>query len=131
MTALEHASAEIILLHEQIEAWFRGEASTDALDVLMAAFDNEFQMVTIRGDLLDRAGVQGLFARLRGARPGVVITIDRVAVTIDQPDGWLVTYRETQVMPDGTSNRRHSAAWLRHTAEGRPSWIYLQETALP
>lgn len=131
MTAHEQATAEIILLHEQIEAWFRGEASTDVLDVLVAAFDDAFRMVTIRGDLLDRDGVRDLFGRLRGARPGVVITIDDVVVVTDQADGWLVTYRETQVMDDGTSNRRHSAAWLKRQGEGRPTWIYLQETALP
>lgn len=131
MTALEQASAEIILLHEQIEAWFRDGALPGALEALVACFDDAFQMVTIRGDLLDRDGVRELFARLGGSRPGVAITIDQVAVKVTQADGWLVTYREVQVMPDGTSNRRHSAAWLRRSHEGRPRWAYLQETALP
>jgi len=128
MTVLEQASAEIILLHEQIEAWFRGEAPTDALDVLMTSFDDAFQMVTIRGELLDRDGVCDLFGRLRGARPGMVITIDRVAVIAEQADGWLVTYRETQTLADGTTNQRHSAAWLQRANESRPRWRYLQET---
>ncbi|AIF48805.1 DUF4440 domain-containing protein [Dyella japonica] len=131
MTTLEKASAEIILLHEQIEAWFRGDAPPEALDALAACFADDFRMVTIRGDQLDRDGTQALFGRLYGARPGVAITIDQVAVRVDRPDGWLVSYRETQVLADGSSNRRLSGAWLQATRHGRPAWVYLQETALP
>ncbi|PMQ06677.1 hypothetical protein DyAD56_04220 [Dyella sp. AD56] len=131
MTTLEQASAEIILLHEQIETWFRGDAPSDALNALVGCFANAFQMVTIRGERLERDDVRSLFARLGGARPGMVISIDQVAVIVEAPMGWLVTYRETQVAADGSSNQRHSAAWLQPTNHGRPNWLFLQETAIP
>ncbi|QNK02165.1 DUF4440 domain-containing protein [Dyella telluris] len=130
MTTLEQASAEIALLHEQIELWFRGDASADAIDAMTACFADGFRMVTIRGDQLDRDDTHSLFARLHGARPGVVITIDHVAVRVERPDGWLVTYRETQRMIDGSSNQRLSVAWLQPVHHGRPRWSFLQETAL-
>lgn len=131
MTTLELASAEISLLHEQIETWFRGDASSEALDTLLACFADTFQMVTIRGDRLELDGVRSLFTRLGGARPGMAISIDQVAVIAETTSGWLVTYRETQVAADSASNQRHSAAWLQPTNHGRPSWLFLQETAIP
>ena len=131
MTTLEQARAEIVLLHEQIEAWFRGEAERDALDALVACFVDAFEMVTVRGERLNRDGVRELFARLAGARPGIVITVDDVAMLIDGSDGCLVSYRETQALPDGSSNRRHSVAWLTRAVQGRPRWLYLQETTIP
>jgi hypothetical protein len=130
MTPLEQASAEIVLLHEQIEAWFRGDAASDAMDALIGCFVDTFQMVTVRGERLDRPGVHDLFARLHGARPGIRIAIDQVAVVVNQADGWLVTYRETQVLNDGSSNRRHSIAWLQPDPHGRARWCYLQETTI-
>lgn len=130
MTTLEQASAEIALLHEQIELWFRGNAPAEALDTLAACFADDFRMVTIRGDQLDRDDTRSLFGRLHGARPGVVITIDHVAVRVERPVGWLVTYRETQRMTDGSSNQRLSVAWLQPVDGGRPRWSFLQETAL-
>jgi hypothetical protein len=131
MTTLEQASAEIILLHEQIETWFRGDASSEALDALLACFADTFQMVTIRGDRLELDGVRSLFARLGGARPGMTISVDQVAVIAETATGWLVTYRETQMTADGTSNQRHSAAWLQSSTHGRLTWLFLQETAIP
>ncbi|WP_430390669.1 hypothetical protein [Dyella sp. 20L07] len=130
MISLEQAFAEIVLLHEQIEAWFRGDAPPHALNALVACFADEFQMVTIRGDQLDRDGVRNLFLRLHGTRPGMTIVIERVTVMVDGSDGCLVTYRETQTSIDGSSNQRHSVVWLRPTSNQRPSWLYLQETAL-
>ncbi|PXV59054.1 hypothetical protein SAMN04487785_11728 [Dyella jiangningensis] len=131
MTRLEQARTEIVLLHEQIEAWFRGEAAPEALDALIACFDDDFAMVTVRGERLDRDSTRHLFARLGGARPGIAITIDDVAVTVDSPEGCMVSYREIQVLPDGSSNQRHSVAWLSTAELGRPRWRFLQETSIP
>lgn len=131
MTTLEQASAEIILLHEQIETWFRGNAPSEALDALLRCFADAFHMVTIRGDRLELDGVRSLFTRLGGTRPGMAISIDQVDVIAETTTGWLVTYRETQVAADGTSNQRHSAAWLQPTNHSRPNWLFLQETAIP
>ena len=43
----------------------------------------------------------------------------------------MVSYREIQVLPDGSSNQRHSVAWLSTAELGRPRWRFLQETSIP
>ena len=124
------AHHEIVELHRQIETWFGGDAEDAALAALIERFDPAFLMITVRGDKLDRAGVEDLFANLRGARPGLRIDIADV-VTHSSGDGLWVSYTETQTLPDGSDNRRHSTAWLIPNTNARPTWRYLHETTLP
>jgi hypothetical protein len=125
------AQKEIELLHEQIRAWFRGETEFDAIDDLMACFAADFAMVTTQGARLDRAGVGLLFTQHHGARKGLEITVDDVAIIHATESHTLATYREIQSMPDGTDTHRISAVLLSRNDGARPLWRYLQETVTP
>lgn len=122
-TTAEH---EIHHLHDKLQAWFRADVSTDALDGLMAHFCADFSMVGITGRRLDRNAVQALFAGGHGARPGLQISIGAVQI-VDAPLPLAVLrYREGHSIDGGVPAWRESLAVLRQE-QGRWRWLALHE----
>lgn len=122
-TTAEH---EIHHLHDKLQAWFRADVGTDALDVLMTHFCADFSMVGIAGRRLDRDAVQALFAGAHGARPGLQIAIEAVHV-VDAPLPLAVLrYREGHSIDGGNPAWRESLAVLRQE-QGRWCWLGLHE----
>ncbi|MGY6087732.1 DUF4440 domain-containing protein [Stenotrophomonas sp. SM006] len=122
-TTAEH---EVHHLHDKLQAWFRADAGTDALENLMAHFCADFSMVGIAGRRLDRNAVQELFAGGHGARPGLQISIDAVqAVEAPSPLA-VLRYREGHAIDGGEPVWRESLAVLRRE-EGRWRWLALHE----
>ncbi len=122
------AEHEIHELHDTLQAWFRAEVGTEALDDLMAHFCADFSMVGIAGRRLDRQAVQALFVGGHGARPGLRIVIDAVQA-IEAPSPLAVLrYREGHAVGDGAVAWRESLAVLRQE-QGRWRWLALHEVA--
>ena len=122
-TTAEH---EVHHLHDKLQAWFRADAGTDALEDLMAHFCADFSMVGIAGRRLDRNAVQALFAGGHGARPGLQISIDAVQA-VDAPSPLAVLrYREGHSIDGSKPVWRESLAVLRQEA-GRWRWLALHE----
>ncbi|HAI46477.1 MAG TPA: DUF4440 domain-containing protein [Stenotrophomonas sp.] len=119
---------EIHALHVLIEDWLNARIPVSALDTLMARFSDDFSMVGVAGQRLDRDAVQALFAGSHGARPGLVIAIEAVqATTLPSPLA-LLRYREGQGVEEGAMRWRESLAVLRQ-AHGQWRWVALHETA--
>lgn len=119
---------EIHALHVLIEDWFNARIPVSALDTLMARFSDDFSMVGVAGQRLDRDAVQALFAGSHGARAGLVIAIEAVqATTLPSPLA-LLRYREGQGVEEGAMRWRESLAVLRQ-AHGQWRWVALHETA--
>lgn len=131
MNTIVSAKREIVRLHNQIQAWFRGEAPAHGLDDLMACFAPDFRMVTIQGVPLDRDGVGDLFAQRRGASPGLAIAIRDVRLIQSTTTCSLATYREIHTAADGSETQRISVVLLSGAEGARPMWRYLQETVTP
>ncbi len=122
-TTAEH---EVHHLHDKLQAWFRADAGTDALEDLMAHFCADFSMVGTAGRRLDRQAVQALFVGGHGARPGLRIVID-AAQLIEAPSPLAVLrYREGHAIDGGEPVWRESLAVLRQE-EGRWRWLALHE----
>ncbi|HGM5045912.1 TPA: DUF4440 domain-containing protein [Stenotrophomonas maltophilia] len=122
-TTAEH---EIHHLHDKLQAWFRADVGTDALEDLMAHFCADFSMVGIAGRRLDRTAVQALFAGGHGARPGLQISIDAVqAVEVPSPLA-VLRYCEGHSIDGSAPAWRESLAVLRQE-EGRWRWLALHE----
>ncbi len=118
---------EIHALHVLIEDWFNARIPVSALDTLMARFSEDFSMVGVAGQRLDRDAVQALFAASHGARPGLVIAIESVqATTLPSPLAML-RYREGQGVEEGAMRWRESLAVLRQE-HGQWRWLALHET---
>ena len=69
---------EIHALHVLIEDWFNARIPVSALDTLMARFTDDFSMVGVAGQRLDRDAVQALFAGSHGARGLFEDFLDRI-----------------------------------------------------
>ena len=66
---------EVIQTHVEIEQWFAGVAPEGTLQSLLARFSPDFSMVApATGTRVNAAGVNALFTRLGGMRPGLKIT---------------------------------------------------------
>jgi len=124
-TTAEH---EIHHLHDKLQAWFRADFSTDALQDLMAHFCADFSMVGIAGRRLDRQAVQVLFEGGHGARPGLMISIEAVQAVAAPLPLAVLRYREGHSVGEGTVAWRESLAVLRQE-EGRWRWLALHEVA--
>lgn len=120
------AEHEIHLLHDKLQAWFRADVDTDALEDLMAHFSADFSMVGIAGRRMDRKAVQALFEGGHGARRGLLISIEAVQV-VDAPSPLAVLrYREGHSVDGGAPAWRESLAVLRQE-QGRWCWLALHE----
>ncbi|KVC22804.1 hypothetical protein [Burkholderia pseudomultivorans] len=119
---------EIVDAHVDIEDWLSGRAGPERLAMLLARFSPEFSMITTSGAVLDCAGVDALFSRGHGARPGLRIAIDELREIADCADGAVIGYRETQTDAAGRRTVRRSTAVLRRDADGRIVWQHLHET---
>ncbi|MBA0227956.1 DUF4440 domain-containing protein [Stenotrophomonas maltophilia] len=120
------AEHEIHLLHDKLQAWFRADVGTDALEDLMAHFSADFSMVGIAGRRMDRKAVQALFVGGHGAGPGLLISIQAVqAVEAPSPLA-VLRYREGHSVDGGAPAWRESLAVLRHE-QGRWCWLALHE----
>ncbi len=119
---------EIHALHVLIEDWFNARIPVSALDTLMARFSEDFSMVGVAGQRLDRNAVQALFAGSHGARPGLVIAIESVQATTLPTPLAMLRYREGQGVEEGALRWRESVAVLRQE-HGQWRWLALHETA--
>lgn len=118
---------EIHALHVLIEDWFNARIPVSALDTLMACFADDFCMVGVAGQRLDRDAVQALFAGSHGARPGLVIAIESLQVTALPTPLALLRYREGQGVGSAAMRWRESLAVLR-LEHGCWRWLALHET---
>ncbi len=128
MTSIQPFLQEAIDAHVAIERWFAGVESVDGIAALLQRFSPCFTMITPQGATLDRAGVERLFSRAHGTRPGLRIAIDELHGLGTWPDGAAVGYRETQVDGEGRRTVRRSTALFHRDADGRVAWRHLHET---
>jgi hypothetical protein len=119
---------EIHALHVLIEDWFNARIPVSALDTLMTRFSEDFSMVGVAGQRLDRDAVRALFAGSHGARRGLVIAIESVQATALPSPLALLRYREGQGVEEGAMRWRESLAVLRQE-HGQWRWLALHETA--
>ncbi|PCE33904.1 DUF4440 domain-containing protein [Burkholderia ubonensis] len=119
---------EVVDAHVDIECWLSGDAEPGRLRSLLARFSPAFSMVALTGTLLDHAGVEALFARGHGARPGLRIEIDALTDIHTSRDFAVIGYRETQTDGEGRRTVRRSTAVFGRDAGGRIVWRHLQET---
>lgn len=116
------------LAHTQIEQWIGDTHAPDAvLASLLAAFSPAFTMVTTDGHRLPHGALPTLFASLRGARPGLTIQIDELAVRHADAGSVLLSYRERHAWNAGATTRRATALFITD-ADGQPQWAHLHET---
>ncbi len=78
--------------------------------------------------MLDYSGVDALFSRGHGARPGLAIGIDELIGLAVWSDGAVTGCRETQTDGDGRRTVRRSTAVFRREAHGLIVWRHLHET---
>ena len=112
--------------HVEIEGWFSG-LEPGILPTLLGRFSPQFSMITPSGKVLDIDGVDGLFEQLRGARPGLKITLSEFKGIALYPDGAVVSYRELQEEHNGNRTDRRATVVFEKTADGKVLWRHLHE----
>ncbi|MGO4000329.1 DUF4440 domain-containing protein [Pseudomonas fluorescens] len=120
--------AEVSHTLADIEQWFAGTDDRKVLTRLLARFSPQFSMITPNGDALDFAGLQALFEKLGGARPGLRIELSEWHSIDRHADGASVSYRELQSDASGVLNDRRATAILERQASGALAWRHLHET---
>ena len=113
--------------HVEIEGWFSG-LTPGVLPTLLARFSPQFSMVTCTGKVLDADGVEGLFEQLRGARPGLTITLSEFQGIALHAEGAVVSYREWQEEHNGNRTDRRATVVFERNATGVVVWRHLHET---
>ena len=113
--------------HVEIEGWFSG-LEPGVLPVLLARFSAQFSMITPTGKVLDANGVETLFEQLRGARPGLKITLSEFQGIALHVEGAVVSYRELQEEHNGTRTDRRATVVFERDASGKVLWRHLHET---
>ncbi|MCU1755169.1 DUF4440 domain-containing protein [Pseudomonas helleri] len=113
--------------HVEIEGWFSG-LEPGVLPVLLARFSAQFSMITPTGKVLDANGVETLFEQLRGARPGLKITLSEFQGIALHAEGAVVSYRELQEEHNGTRTDRRATVVFERDASGKVLWRHLHET---
>ena len=113
--------------HVEIEGWFSG-LEPGVLPVLLARFSPQFSMITPGGKVLDVDGVETLFEQLRGARPGLKITLGEFKGIALHSAGAVISYRELQEEHNGNRTDRRATVVFEKTADGKVLWRHLHET---
>ncbi|HEY9271625.1 hypothetical protein [Achromobacter sp.] len=114
--------------HTRIEQWIGSPDAPDSqLADLLESFAPGFSMIAADGRRLSAAALPALFASLRGARPGLKIDIDELAVLHADTASVLLSYRERHVWSAGATQRRATVLFTVQ-AGGQPQWAHLQET---
>lgn len=113
--------------HIEIEGWFSG-LEPGVLPILLARFSPQFSMITPNGEALDAQGVETLFEQLRGAMPGLKITLSEFKGIALQADGAVISYRELQEEHNGNRSDRRATVVFERTADGKVLWRHLHET---
>ena len=113
--------------HVEIEGWFSG-LEPGVLPVLLARFSPQFSMIAPNGNELDVNGVEVLFEQLRGARPGLNITLSEFKGIALHPGGAVVSYRELQEEHNGNRTDRRATVVFEKDADGKILWRHLHET---
>ncbi|ABC36277.1 hypothetical protein [Burkholderia thailandensis] len=121
---------EVIDAHVDIERWLSGHAEFDRLPALLGRFSPHFSMIATRGAPLDHAGLDELFRRGHGQRPGLRIAIDELQQIGAWRGGAVIGYRETQTDGQGRTNTRRSTVVFERGAASRIVWRHLHETPL-
>lgn len=123
---------EVESLHAFFGAWYRGELSSERFARVETALAPSFERVTPDGTIQDRETVLAGVEAARGEHTEAFeIGIEDFEL-IDRTDGRaLVRYVERQTPGDDRlSAALFDAGTPESGAEGRPSWLYLQETWL-
>lgn len=129
MTDLPSSCLRLTLdAHALIEQWI-GLADTPepVLADLLSRFAPGFTMITTDGQRLAADALPALFAGLRGARPGLKIDIDEMAVRHADATSVLLNYRERHAWCTGATQRRATVLFTAG-ADGQPQWAHLHET---
>ena len=113
--------------HVEIEGWFSG-LEPGVLPVLLARFSPQFSMIAPNGNELDVNGVEVLFEQLRGARPGLNITLSEFKGIALHAGGAVVSYRELQEEHNGNRTDRRATVVFEIDASGKVLWRHLHET---
>ena len=120
--------AEVSQTLADIEQWFAGTDDKTVLIRLLARFSPQYSMITPSGDTLDVAGLQALFEKLGGARPGLRIELSEWHSIDQHAGGASVSYRELQSDASGVLNDRRATAVFERQPSGALLWRHLHET---
>lgn len=85
-------------------------------------------MITPSGKELDANAVEALFEQLRGARPGLKITLSDFKGIALYGDGAVVSYRELQEEHNGNRTDRRATVVFEKDASAKVLWRHLHET---
>ncbi|PSP19122.1 hypothetical protein BRC62_02195 [Halobacteriales archaeon QH_10_67_13] len=123
---------EVESLHAFFGAWYRGELPSERFARVETALAPSFERVTPDGTIQDRETVLAGVEAARGERTETFeIEIEDLAVIDRTDERALVRYVERQTPGDDRlSAALFDAGTLEPGADGRPSWLYLQETRL-
>ena len=113
--------------HVEIEGWFCG-LEPGVLPTLLARFSAQFSMITPSGNTLNLSSMEALFEQLRGARPGLVITLSEFQGIALYAGGAVIGYREVQEEHNGNRTDRRATAVFEQDAHGTLLWRHLHET---
>lgn len=115
-------------VHTRIEQWIGTPNAPDTgLAALLAGFAPGFTMIAADGQRLSAEVLPALFGGLRGARPGLKIDIDELAVLHADAASVLLSYRERHAWNAGATQRRATVLFTVQP-DGQPQWTHLQET---
>lgn len=123
---------EIIDAHELIRQWL-GNAQADSIiyDQLLARFSPNYSMVTPNGIQINYRSLAAFFLAHAGAKPGLLINIENMALITESPTNATVCYQECQKLPDHPPSLRFSTVVFERKSHDILVWRHLHETALP
>ena len=131
----KRSHAEVVRLHEMIEAWLAGSIlDTDATYLRFSdAMAEDFEIISPSCSRSDRQAIVSSFRAAHGSRgPEFSVAIKNIRTRLLSPPLALLTYEEWQY-EEGRATARFSTVLLRDepSRPGGVAWVHLQETWLP
>jgi hypothetical protein len=139
LVGLDHPLAQAVLqevadLHAFFEAWLSGEAeNTNAVfSRVESALGEEFTMVSVNGQRLQRSDVIGWLRGTHGARASqgsFHIAVAEPEILLLRPPLVLLGYVEEQTVDNVVTRRQSTALFEVSIEDGQPvRWLALHET---
>lgn len=126
---------EVEQLHMFFRDWFVGASEDNDANFarVAAVLADDFELISPRGEIYDRAGILALIRQAHGGRADdfrIWIT-DFTARVVAAPL-CIATYREWQEIAGEQSCRMSTVLFREHpTTPNRVQWVHLHETWLP
>jgi hypothetical protein len=125
----EDIEVEITELHEFFQNWFTGTVPETAFSRFSNVMNENFKIISPRGDLTNRADLIKLLKNGYRRNPNISISVSDISVEMLSENTFLAIYEEHQKSNNEFTSRISSALFTPNTnSPNNYNWLHVHET---